>query len=308
MNDSRMTRREFHKAASLVAAGAVSGLAGKALAAQAKAQPKKIVFIAGPKDHGGPITHTYEKDLLLLKKCIDESGKLKGVTTKIYTGKAPKDINELRDAATIVVHSSGDGIAKETHALFPVHNKVSEADAKYLKELDGLMKGGLGIVVLHYSLIVRNPRSRAYLLDWIGGYHKSGKSKVKIDTSKAEPAKPGHPILNGVRPWTTRHEYYYNQHFDKDDKRVVPILTSMLPSSDPKRHVIAWAVQREGGGRGFAFTGGHFYKNMLVDGYRRMLLNGILWTAKIPVPTEGLSADITEKDLDLPPEKKPATS
>lgn len=37
---NEITRREFHKAASLAVAGAASGLAGKALAAKAKAQPK----------------------------------------------------------------------------------------------------------------------------------------------------------------------------------------------------------------------------------------------------------------------------
>ena len=40
MNREELTRREFHKAASLVAAGAATGLAGKAVAAETKAQPK----------------------------------------------------------------------------------------------------------------------------------------------------------------------------------------------------------------------------------------------------------------------------
>ena len=39
-----------------------------------------------------------------------------------------------------------------------------------------------------------------------------------------------------------------------------------------------------------------------------MLLNAVLWTAKIPVPKKGLNVRITEKDLKLPPERgtKPA--
>ena len=40
MNEEKITRREFHKAASLVVAGAATGAAGEAIAAQAKAQPK----------------------------------------------------------------------------------------------------------------------------------------------------------------------------------------------------------------------------------------------------------------------------
>ncbi len=260
---------------------------------------KKIVLIAGPKDHGGPGAHEYEKDLALLKSCLDTSPNVKGITTKMYVGKAPKDIRELADAATIVIHSSGDTQERETHAIFPTNNKqspdatYSKTDLRRLGELDRLMKQGAGLVVLHYSLIVDNPRSRSHLLDWIGGYHHSGESRVKIDRSEAVPATPDHPILRGVRPWTTDHEYYFNQHFG-EKKRVAPILTSMLPSDDPQRHVIAWAFEREGGGRGFAFTGGHYHKNMPVDDYRRMLLNAVLWTAKIPVPKEGVVSSVAK--------------
>ena len=62
MNEEKLTRREFHKAASLVAAGAATGLAGRAIAAQTKAQPKmdpkkvlgynpKMPFIQGLEEH-----------------------------------------------------------------------------------------------------------------------------------------------------------------------------------------------------------------------------------------------------------------
>jgi type 1 glutamine amidotransferase len=184
--------------------------------------------------------------------------------------------------------------------LFPTHNRedidatYSETDAQFMEELDRRMEQGMGILVLHFSLIVQNPRSREYWLDWIGGYHLHGHSRLKVDRTEAVPAAPGHPILRGVRAWTTDHEYYFNQFFRENDKRRTPILTSMLPSDDPERHVIAWAVERDGGGRGFAFTGGHFHKNMSVEDYRRMILNAILWTARIPVPKEGVASSMSE--------------
>jgi len=261
---------------------------------------KRIVLIAGPKDHGGPGVHEYEKDLRLLKKCLDASPSVKGISTEVFVVKEPRDIGKLADAATIVIHSSGDQRAEETHSVFPINNKAnpddtySKADAQYVEQLDRLMKRGVGMVVLHYSLIVENPRSRAYLLDWIGGYHRNGQSRVKIDRTEATPATPGHPILAGVGPWTTDHEYYFNQYFGENDKRRVPILTTMMPSDDPQRHVIAWAVERKGDGRGFAFTGGHYHKNMLLDDYRRMILNAIAWTAKIPVPKGGVVSTVAK--------------
>ena len=263
--------------------------------------PKKIVLIAGPKDHGAPGAHEYVKDLELLKKCLDTSPNARGVATEIYVGSLSDGVGQIRDAATVVFHSSGDARADETHAIFPANNAkdpeatYSKSELRRIGQLDRLMKRGVGIVVLHYSLIVENPRSREYLLDWIGGYHRSGQSQVKIDRGRATPATRKHPILAGVGPWTTDHEYYFNQYFAKSDRRVVPVLTSMLPSTAPKRQVIGWAVQREGGGRGFAFTGGHYHKNMQVEDYRRMLLNAILWTAKVPIPKEGVASSIVRK-------------
>ena len=262
--------------------------------------PKKIVLLAGPKDHGGPGAHEYEKDLVLLKKCLETSSNVRGVSAEVHVVRVPRDAKQFEDAATIVIHSSGDQRDDETHSIFPIHDKANpeaayaEADSRYMEQLDRAMKRGVGIVVLHYSLIVENPRSRAYLLDWTGGYHRSGLSKVKVDRGEATPEKTGHPILRGVRPWTTDHEYYFNQYFRENDKRRVPILTTMMPSDKPERHVIAWAVEREGGGRGFAFTGGHFHKNMLLDDYRRMILGAILWTAKIPVPEGGVVSSVPQ--------------
>ncbi len=258
----------------------------------------KIVLIAGPRDHGGPGAHEYEKDLRLLKKCLETSPSVRRIAAKVVVADGVRDIDQLRGAATIVIHSSGDTQENETHGIFPAHNRAnpeatySAADARYLKQLDGLMKRGTGMVVLHYSLIVDNPRSRSYLLDWIGGYHRSGQSQVKIDRTEATPVESDHPILRGVRPWTTDHEYYFNQYFGENDKRVVPILTTMMPSDNPQRHVIAWAVEREGGGRGFTFTGGHYHKNMQLESYRRMLLGAILWTAKIPIPKGGVVSSV----------------
>jgi len=283
-----MTRMTACLTAALLTAALVAGptAAGENDAEAAKT----VVFIAGPKDHGAPGCHEYEKDLRLLARCLQTSPNVKGIRTKVFTPRAPTDIAELDGAATIVVHSSGDRKQTETHALFPSNNGrddwYSDADVAYLKAFDKLMQRGTGLVVMHYTLIVQDPRARKSMLAWVGGYH-GDQSRVKMDKSEATPATPGHPILRGVEAWTTNHEYYFNQYIP-DRKRVTPILTSMLPSNKPEKHVIAWAFERPGGGRGFAFTGGHFHKHLEIEGYRRMLLNAILWTAKVSVPDGGV--------------------
>ena len=50
---------------------------------------KKIVFVAGPKDHGVPGRHEYVKDLQALKYCLDNSSNLSGLTTQMHTGMVP---------------------------------------------------------------------------------------------------------------------------------------------------------------------------------------------------------------------------
>ena len=69
-----------------------------------------------PAGHG---RHEYEKDLRALAEYLETSPNLKGVQTKVFVGKAPRDLAESPDAAAIVIESSSDRDAKETHPLFP---------------------------------------------------------------------------------------------------------------------------------------------------------------------------------------------
>src|SRR5262245_38085736 len=73
-------------------------------------EAKTIVFVSGPKDHGrmGNARHEYQKDLAVLKYCIDNAG-LKDVRTLEFNGKAP-GMRMLNNAAAIVMESSGDRI------------------------------------------------------------------------------------------------------------------------------------------------------------------------------------------------------
>ncbi len=61
---------------------------------------------------------------------------------------------------------------------------------------------------------------------------------------------------------------------------------------------MAWATEREDGGRGFGFTGGHFHWNWGDDQFRKLMLNAIVWTAKAEVPETGVpSKSLTVKNL-----------
>ena len=100
-------------------------------------------------------------------------------------------------------------------------------------------------------------------------------------------------------------------------KGVVPILSVVAPAATMNRpdgphsgnpavreavkrgepQILAWACERPDGGRGFGFTGGHFHRNWGNDDCRKLVLNAILWTAKVEVPAGGVECKITEEGL-----------
>src|SRR4051812_14070666 len=99
IRDGRHTMNSFWKT---VARGALAlmillSVAG-VVRAQDAAKPKKIVFWAGPKEHGAPGRHEYERDLTELAWQLEHATNLKGVkTTVMVVTKPPRDISELDD-------------------------------------------------------------------------------------------------------------------------------------------------------------------------------------------------------------------
>jgi hypothetical protein len=264
---------------------------------------KTIVFVSGPKDHGriGNSRHEYQRDLAVLKHCIDSAG-LKDVRTVEFNGKVPS-LRFLNNAAAIVMHSSGDRIPEETHAIFP---QAALTDSKTydpytterLGQFDQLMKKGVGLVAIHYTTWVNHELGRKYWLDWLGGVadYNQDDSRVLVTKWSAAPATPEHPILRGIKPWTYEQEEFFFKELLPEDKRRTPILTVTRPNGGDAE-LVSWAVERSAGGRGFVFTGSDFHKNMALDPHRRILANGILWAANVAVPEGGLSCQPPEELL-----------
>jgi type 1 glutamine amidotransferase len=85
---------------------------------------------------------------------------------------------------------------------------------------------------------------------------------------------------------------YHNLKF-ADNASMVPILTAPLISGGKgNANVTAWAIESKSGGRGFGFGGGHFVSMWKNENCRRMMLNGILWAAKIQVPFDGVQTKL----------------
>jgi type 1 glutamine amidotransferase len=279
------------KAAALLCA--LLSLAGDAAAAR----PRKVVLIAGPLDKGHPRgTHEYEKSVRLLAHCLRSAPAL-GVRCEAYLGGWPDEPAALDDADCIVLVASGSD-RKVTDHPFLVGDRLAAVEKQ--------MKRGCGLVLLHWCVFVPRAGAGEKFLDWVGGYfdYESGPrpqgwySKIQTATTKAVPVSAStHPAGRGLVPFQLREEYYYRIRFRERDRRLTPVLTTVLPG-EAGAQTVAWAVERPGGGRGFAFTGGHFFDNWKIDNFRKLVLNAVAWAAHAEVPAAGVpSAMPTEAEL-----------
>jgi hypothetical protein len=262
---------------------------------------KKIVFIPGRDSHGVG-EHEHLGGCTLLAKLINEN--VPGVHAVVTEQGWPKDTTILDDADAIVMYSDGG----EGHMVIP-----------HMAHVGRLMDKGVGLVNLHYAVEIPKGDGATNFLKWVGGYFETDYSVNPIWTAKFK-SFPKHPITRGVKPFEIEDEWYYHMRFVENDKNLVPILVDLPPASSLTRpegphennpsvredvlnkkipQTMAWAYVRPNGGRGFGFTGAHVHNNWINDSFRKLVLNAIVWTAKIEVPVNGVeAASPTQSELD----------
>lgn len=273
----------------------VALLLGSPLVALAEAT--KILFLAGPRDHGAPGRHEYELDLRTLAESFDHATNLEGVRTEVRVGSLPRDLGPAKDAAVIVINSSSERHEKEIHPLFPPNPTTNgrgydAQTAEYLQDLNALIaQKRVGVVILHYASWVENWAARQHYLNWTGGLWVQMASKNPVDEWAMTLENKKHPVLRGVKPWQYRDEIFCRYFLPDDARRTALILAT--PKQDKQGigpQIAAWAYQRDDGGRGFVFGGLDFRDNLARDNYRKFLLNGIAWAANIEVPKGGIDS------------------
>lgn len=264
------------------------------------AAEKKIVLIAGPQSHG-PGEHEHRAGCLLLKSCLDN---VPGLKSEVYSNGWPQDPDKaFAGADTVLIYSDGGG-----------GHPFLQGDR--LQLLDKLMKKGVGMVAIHYAVEPTKEKGQKEFLDWIGGCFEINHS-VNPHWMADFKSLPKHPVTQGVNPFKIQDEWYFYMRFRDGMKGVTPILSAVAPESTMRRsdgphegnpevrasvergelQHMAWAAERDDGGRGFGFTGAHFHKNWGNDDFRKLVLNAILWTAKAQVPPDGVPSKVTEADL-----------
>jgi type 1 glutamine amidotransferase len=268
----------------LVPLGAVFLLcfATSAIAADGR---KTIVFLAGVGSHGFG-SHAHNAGCQLLAKALNDAmpDKLHAVVSRGW----PSDAALLDGADTVVIYCDAGRLLNE-----------------HLAELDALMKKGAGLACLHYTVDPGKKETMEKMRDWIGGCYEQHWSINPSWIAKFEKL-PAHPVARGVKPFRIHDEWYCHMRFRENMEGVTPILSAVPPDSVRKRpdgphsgnpavrarmgmaEDVGWVYQRPDGARGFGFTGGHVHWNWAHNDFRKVVLNAIVWTARLEVPPNGV--------------------
>ena len=276
----------------------------------ARTADKRIVLIAGKPSHP-PGMHEFRAGCLLLQKALSGFPGVKvdvydlGWPAKTVDGARVDDDAALEGADAVLIYADG---GRGNPAI----------QGERMKIVDALSKKGVGLGFGHYGVEVPAGVPGEAMHRWIGGYYETLWS-VNPMWKPAFDKLPNHPITRGVLPFATHDEWYFNMRWTNDaaaKKRITPILVA-TPADEvrkgpyvsprgPYDHIIAdsgkpetmmWLYERPDGGRSFGFTGGHTHANWGDPNQRKIMLNALLWIAKVDVPARGVEDRITEADL-----------
>lgn len=273
----------------------------------ARAADKKVLLIGGPPSHA-PGAHEHNAGVLLLQKCLQGT---RGLTVEVALNGWPKNPAAFDGVDAVLIYADG-GVR---HIALQDEN---------LNALRAAMAKGAGLGLLHYAVEPTIEKGQREFLEWVGGAYEIHWS-VNPHWDAHFKQLPKHPVTRGVKPFTIRDEWYFNMRFAEGSRRVTPLLVATPDASTVERPdghhsgnpyvralvargesvVVAWGFERRNGGRGFGFTGGHFHENWGHDDFRKLVLNAILWLAKMDVPAKGVQSSVTAEDLKQNLDPKP---
>jgi type 1 glutamine amidotransferase len=247
----------------------------------------RIVLLAGSVSNK-PGQHEYFAGCALMMKWLKAAP---GVWPVLVADGWPQNERVLDGASAIVCYM--DGAAK-----------LAFAPPERWERIRRLVEGGAGFVMLHNCVDVPKERADA-IQSWLGGVWQADigcRGHWDMEFSRF----PSHPILRGVEPFSAPLDgWLFNLHFAP--RGVTPLVVGAVPdkartTADAKERagrdeVIGWAFERSDGGRAFAFTGCDLHRNWGVESQRRLVTNGILWSAHLDIPANGALVPLEPGDL-----------
>lgn len=308
----------FFRCEELIAFAIARSKAGAANATAAS-KPPKLVIVAGKPSHP-PRMHEFNAGTILLAKCL--AGRTDIRVETVLNGW-PSNEAIFDDAAAIVFYMDGSG-----------RHELVQENGRRLKLAEAWAAKGVGLGFMHFGVEVIADQAGREFKRFIGGHYDHLFSCNPIWEPEFA-LFPDHPTTRGVKPFKAKDEWYFNMRFiggvsgnakdTVEGLKFQPILVATPPDEvrdgpyvypkGPYPHIQAnkgraeamlWTVERPDGGRGYGFTGGHFHDNWGDENFRKVVLNTMLWTAKVEVPANGVESTVAKEELDLnlDPKKK----
>ncbi|QEG24322.1 ThuA domain-containing protein [Mariniblastus fucicola] len=253
-----------------------------------------ILFLAGARSHASG-EHEFNAGCLLLAKALNEQSGLDVEATVIQGW--PKDESVFDKVDAVIVYSDATTVVQNGW-----------------EKTDQLAKAGVGLMFMHYAVHPSPEMGDKYFRPWIGAAMENDYS-VNPHWVADLRALPGHAISNGLPDVVQSYdEFYYQMRFQKDRGKVLDLVTAMPTRKRIKRIInmwnnngvngidkdqtLMWGKEREDGGRGVGFVGGHYHHNWANDNYRKLVLNAVVWVAGMDVPEAGVKSNsLTEDEL-----------
>jgi type 1 glutamine amidotransferase len=254
-------------------------LAMGASAVAAESAPKRLLIVGQGSDGHPPTTHEFMPGARVLAELLKPYKDLR--STVVNADEPWADGPKLIDQADGIVMWVTQGaqwmqIEPQRHAA--------------LKRLAA--RGG-AIVALHWSVGAKDGKYIQGQLDLLGATRGGPQRKYLVLPTELKRVAPEHPILTGIGDIKTYDEIYYA--LDRVPG-IQPLFTSRIEGKD---EMAAWSWERADGGRAFGFVGLHFHANWQLPEYRRFVVQGVLWSFKLPIPAGGVNVDIDSQKLEL---------
>lgn len=236
------------------------------------AEPTKIVLIAGA-NIAKPGEHEYAAGSAVLRDLLKQTPGVQPVLAVDWPAKA----DTFAGARAVGFFFDGG----DKHALLK--------DGR-LAQVQKLAEAGVGLVHLHQT--IDYPKDLGdRVRHWCGAAWEKGHSQRAHWVAEFT-TFPEHPVCRGVKAFKIDDGWLSKVRFGADMKGVTPLLHTADPKVPAGKQagaetVVCWAYERPGGGRAFTFTGGHLHSSFAEEGYRRLLVNGILWAAGAAIPPGG---------------------
>ena len=255
--------------------------------ATSKGSKRVLLLWQGPDGHK-PTTHEFEAGIRMIGNLLQRH-----TDHQVILSKA----DEKWDEGAELLEQA------DTTVLFITQgSRWIQQTPERLKLFQDYAQQGGGLVAIHWAIGAKADEYIPAFLPLLGATHGGSDRKYAFLKTQFRPTSRDHPIQSGLSPLEIEDEFYYNLKQVKSSTPVIPIMESKI---DGEWYMTSWAWERPDRGRSFGFSGLHYHGNWSEEVYRRLIVQGILWTLKQEIPREGVDVSIDQEWLKLPaPVKK----